>query len=123
MQSSYSISADYIKNVLKNKNKKKSKEDKVWTCEEITDLLKRNDKFVINSLIILHSYQTKEEQYNKSTDEANGVGFNAYDAGPLTDVYDWMAKNNVITFKQVNFVRKKIIKYKRQLTAIANHEL
>lgn len=122
MQNSYTINADYIKNVLKRKGEK-DKNNKVWTVEEIADLLQRNDKFVINSLIVLYSYQTREEQFDQTTVEANGVGFNAFDAGPLTDIYDWMVKNGIITIKQVNFVRKKIMKYKRQLTEIANHEI
>ena len=121
MQNSYSISKEYIKSVLRNKRKCKS--DKIWTVDEIGHLLNKSDKFVVNSLIILYSYQTEDEQYNKSTDEANGVGFNAYDAGPLTDIYDFMFRSECITYKQINFVRKKLLKYRKQLTAIANHRI
>lgn len=121
MQNNYSISRDYVKNVIRNKREHKN--SRVWTSDEIQDLLNRNDKFVVNSLIVLHSYQTEDEQYNKSTDEANGVGFNAYDAGPLTDIYDHMIKSGSITYGQVNFVRRRLIKYRKQLAAIANHEI
>lgn len=96
---------------------------KTWTKDEILSLIKTNDKMVIRSVLKLYDYQTDREKLNMSTGEENGVGFNKYDSPFLTSIAQQIKKNYQLTTKQINVVRKKLLKYAGQLTRIANYEI
>lgn len=94
-----------------------------WSVEDIKNLLKTNDTFVIRSLIKLYSYQTLDEKKAGETKDNNGVGFNGADAAVLSQISRDMIKTYIISKGQVNFVRRKIMKYAKQLTRIANGKI
>ena len=103
---------DYYNNVYAKR--------RVWTEDEIKNLLKSNDKFLVRALVKLYGFQTDEEKTSESTIEHNGMGFNAIDSTFLTSVSKFYLSRGYITEKQKMAVRKRIVKYAGQLTRIAN---
>lgn len=91
-----------------------------WSVEEIKKLLRENDVFVIRSLLKLYSFQTEVEKKVKSTNGINGVGFNAYDSKALTEIVKVCIANKMLSNGQVEYVRKKLLKYSKQIMKIAN---
>ena len=96
------------------------KKKRVWKQEEIKQLIQVNDKMLYRSLQILYSFQTADEKSYKDTTEKNGKGFNSVDAQFLSSCADFLIKNGFLTDKQKTIVRKKLIKYTKQLTEVAN---
>lgn len=101
----------------------KADENKVWSPDEIKDLIQTNDKVLYGALIYLYRYQTSDERIHKETRNNNGVGFNSVDAKFLSSVSEFFLKTGFLTYKQKQIVRKKLMKYVKQLTKIANHQL
>lgn len=96
---------------------------KEWTVDEIKGLLEKSDKMVCLSLIQVYNKQTASEQVAGETKEHNGVGFNGVDAGFLSSCAEFYKKANFLTPKQMTMVRKKMMKYAKQVTFLANeHE-
>lgn len=95
---------------------------KVWKVEEIRELLLNNNRMVGNSLIQLRNCQTLEELEGKHTSELNGKGFNSFDAELLTNLADYYELRGLLTRRQLEVARKRILKYARQLTVIANNK-
>lgn len=93
---------------------------RTWTENEIKNLIQTNDKVLYGALKKLYACQTSEEQAWASTHESNGVGFNAIDAEFLTSVANFLIGNGFLTKKQKEITRKKLIKYNKQLTRLAN---
>lgn len=116
INSVYKFDKDYVSATLHNVSGKRND----WTTDEIKFLLQNNDRFVVNSLLKLYSYQTTAEQYNENTVERNNVGFNIYDADLLSNIAKQCIDKYFITVSQIELIRKKIIKYRKQLTKIAN---
>lgn len=111
----YIFTSDFIGSIYQQ-----VKSDKVWEVNTIRHLLETNDIFVIRSLIKLYSYQTNEEKLTNSVTVKNRRGFNSYDSLKLSPICKAVIKNNSITKDKVSYVRSKILKYSKQLTAIAN---
>ena len=95
-------------------------EKKVWTKEEIHELVQTNDIVLYRALKKLYDCQTADEQASGETKEHNGAGFNSVDAQFLTSVAEFMIRNGFLTEKQKVITRKKMVKYTKQLTKIAN---
>lgn len=93
---------------------------KVWEEDEIKSLVQTNDKVLYGALKNLYNCQTADEQTDADTRHANGVGFNAIDAPFLTSVSQFLMKRGFLTDKQKQITRKKLVKYNKQLTALAN---
>lgn len=93
---------------------------RTWDKEEIVHLLQISDRFVVNSLLRLYDKQTVDEKNSRTTQHSNKMGFNAFDAKPLSGVAVQVIQNQFITPKQIGFCRSKLIKYAGQLTRIAN---
>ena len=93
---------------------------RVWTEEEIKNLVQTNDKVLYGALKKLYAKQTADEQRSKETKENNGVGFNGVDAGFLSSTAEFLLRTGFLTDKQKVIVRKKMVKYTRQLTRLAN---
>ena len=93
---------------------------RVWTAEEIKNLVQTNDKVLYGALKNLYNCQTSDEQSWGETTHANGVGFNAFDAEFLTSVAQFLIRNGFLTDKQKVLTRKKLVKYNAQLTRLAN---
>ena len=96
------------------------KAKRVWTAEEIKNLVQTSDKVLYGALKKLYACQTADEQTSAETTHANGAGFNAIDAEFLTSCSQFLLKNGFLTDKQKVIVRKKLVKYNKQLTMLAN---
>ncbi len=83
---------------------------------QIYQMIDESDEFTIGCLLELHSRQTWDEQYSRSTDEANSVGFNKIDASPMSNIAEFYIQKEFITPKQIAFVKKIIKKYHGQLS-------
>lgn len=93
---------------------------RVWTEEEIKNLIQVNDKVLYGALKKLYACQTAEEQNDKETHEQNGKGFNGIDAPILSNFCEFLNKTGFLTPKQKVLARKKLVKYNKQLTVLAN---
>lgn len=96
------------------------KAKRVWTEEEIKFLVQNNDKVLYGALKNLYNCQTADEQSSAETTHANGAGFNALDAEFLTSCAKFLLERGFLTDRQKVIVRKKLVKYNKQLTRLAN---
>jgi hypothetical protein len=94
---------------------------RIWTEEEIGNLIQTNDRVLYNGLKKLYECQTVDEQRTESTNHHNGRGFNSADAKFLTSVAKYLLRYGYLSEKQKYVTRKRLVKYTRQLTRIANH--
>jgi hypothetical protein len=94
--------------------------EKIWDNNEIEQLLKSNDIAVVRALMAIYNNQTSEEKVSCGTFVNNGIGFNAFDVHYLTPYINILLKGGKLNLHQIQYVRKKIIKYKGQLCKIAN---
>lgn len=101
-----------------------------WTRAEILTLLASNDKAVGKALTALLKRQTQAEKASHATIEANGRGFNAFDADIMTSMAEFYAKTGYLTSRQLRWLRgttaktkvSRIGKYAGQLAEIANQK-
>lgn len=93
---------------------------KVWTEDEIRELIQTNDVVLYRALKRLYACQTEDEQRAGQTKIYNGVGFNGADSRFLSSTAEFLNKTGFLTTKQKAVVRKKMIKYTKQLTRLAN---
>lgn len=93
---------------------------RVWTEDEIKELVQTNDKVLYGALKKLYDCQTEDEKCTGKTKEHNGAGFNGIDAQFLTSAADFLGRSGFLTDKQKVIVRKKLVKYTKQLTRLAN---
>lgn len=93
---------------------------KIWTEQEIKDLIQTNDIVLYRALQGLYKCQTDEEQAAGQTHVVNGKGFNGVDAPILSSFCEFLNKTGFLTSKQKALARKKLIKYNKQLTKLAN---
>lgn len=93
---------------------------RVWTEDEIKNLIQTNDKVLYGALKNLYACQTSDEQVMGTTKENNGAGFNGLDAPILSSFCEFLNKTGFLTPKQKVIARKKLVKYNKQLTKLAN---
>ena len=93
---------------------------RVWTEDEMKVLVQTNDKVLYGALKRLYECQTADEQASGETRVRNGAGFNGSDARILTSMAEFLKKTGFLTPKQMVIVRKKLVKYNKQLTRLAN---
>lgn len=98
-------------------------ESKIWTKEEIINLLENNRTMVIRSLMQLYNLQTADEKGSLHTNESNGVGFNQFDSRILTSIAEFYDSHRFLSEKQMYVVKRRIKKYAGQLTKIANKQI
>lgn len=93
---------------------------RIWTEEEIKRLIQENDKVLYGALLKLYGEQTADEQTAGETKHYNGRGFNGADSRFLSSVAEFLKKRGFLTPKQKAAVRRRLVKYNKQLTALAN---
>lgn len=93
---------------------------KVWTEEEIKNLVQTNDKVLYGALKKLYAQQTADEQRTGDVKEHNGRGFNSLDARILSSFAEFLLRTGFLTYKQKLLTRRKLVKYTKQLTRLAN---
>ena len=91
--------------------------------EELKELIKESDEWVIGALITLYHLQDEDEKWTKSTRKLNSVGFNALDAKDMTSIAEFYLKRNYLTKNQINYVRKTMYKYCGQLSTVGTKPL
>lgn len=101
-------------------------EVKVWNQEEIKEkLVSGNRMWVEHGVVAIFNKQTESEKHSDETHHLNGVGYNGTDARIMSSFAKWLisGKNHHLSDKQFTIAHKKIVKYSKQLTKIANGEL
>ena len=93
---------------------------RIWTEEEIKKLVQENDEVLYGALKKLYACQTADEQASGETHVINGMGFNGADAPILSSMAEFLKKTGFLTPKQKVICRKKLVKYNKQLTKLAN---
>ena len=93
---------------------------KVWTVDEITTLMQTNDTVLYGALKKLYACQTADEQAMGVTAENNGIGFNGVDSEIMSSFAEFLLKKGYLSPKQKEIARKKLYKYRKQLTNLAN---
>lgn len=96
---------------------------KVWTKEQIVELLKTNETAVLRGIVAIYNYQTKTEQDSNQTIEHNGIGFSGVDGGILGSFAKQIIKSKKLSIKQFAIAKNKMPKYAGQLAKISNHEM
>lgn len=99
---------------------KPQKSKRVWSEEEIKKLVQENDKVLYGALRKLYAEQTSDEQAAGTTKHYNGVGFNGADAKIMSSFAEFLKKTGFLTPKQKAVARRKLVKYNKQLTRLAN---
>ena len=102
--------------------KKEQTEFTPFTPDIIKNIVGSNDDQCKKALLKLYAYQTSDEQMIGTTRYINGVGFSGADADILTSFAKQLQKNNYLSPKQMNILRKKMTKYSKQLARIANFD-
>ena len=93
---------------------------RIWTAEEIKNYVQTSDFVLYKGLLKLYDCQTADEKMAGSTSHDNGAGFNGVDAPILSSFAEFLIKTGFLTPKQKVIARKKLVKYTKQLTALAN---
>ena len=93
---------------------------RVWSEEEIKELVQTNDKVLYGALKKLYDCQTMDEKQEGATRHYNGKGFNGADSRFLSSVSEFLIRNGFLTEKQKYVTRKRLVKYTKQLTGLAN---
>lgn len=93
---------------------------KIWEASFIRNKVASDNRWALRGLLAIYKFQTEVEKSMQDTVESNGVGFNGVDSKILSSIAEFYLKNNVITNKQLNVVKKLMPKYANQLTRIAN---
>lgn len=96
------------------------KKHRVWTEDEIKNLVQTNDKVLYGALRKLYAEQTSDEQAAGTTKHYNGVGFNGADAKIMSSFAEFLKRTGFLTSKQKAVARRKLVKYNKQLTRLAN---
>lgn len=111
-----------VANMKENVNEARKKDGTDYTPEEVMYKIETNDLVLYGAIKYLYNEQTQDEKSSGSTREHNGRGFNAYDAEFMSSLAEWLLAdpNHKLSAKQKEVARKKLKRYKTQLTALAN---
>lgn len=91
----------------------------MWTEPTIFQLLKTNDRAVARGMVAIWQRQTAGEQGARATWVQNGVGFSASDAKRGSAWAARFLRGDKLDIGEMAAARKLILKYRRQLLAIA----
>lgn len=97
-------------------------EYKLWTKDEIKEMLEKDDKAVEKGVLTIFYFQTKDEREKESATRSNGVGFNRIDSEIMSSFAKRLQEGKSLTVKQMEIARKKILKYAGQLVKVANEK-
>jgi capsular polysaccharide biosynthesis protein len=91
-----------------------------WNKERIQGLLEAKTEAVTRACVAIYNLQTSDEAAGHYTRQRNNVGFSQYDAGFCTDMAKKILRGDSLSVKQVYSLRKRMMRYHRQLVEIAN---
>lgn len=93
---------------------------RIWTEDEIRDYVQTNDKVLYGAIKKLYNEQTEDEKEAGQTKYYNNVGFNGADSKFMSSVAEFLIRRGYLTEKQKFAARKRMVKYTKQLTRLAN---
>lgn len=93
---------------------------RIWTEDEIRDYVQTNDKVLYGAIKKLYNEQTEDEKEAGQTKHYNNVGFNGADSKFMSSVAEFLIRRGYLTEKQKFAARKRMVKYTKQLTRLAN---
>jgi len=82
--------------------------------DDIKDRMK-TDKFLLQCMLKIFSFQTSWEKQDDTTQVWNDVGFSGVDVEFLSSVSNQYIKKGYLSDKQMVYVRKRMIKYAGQI--------
>jgi len=91
--------------------------------DAIRDMIVTNDEWAVRALLAIYGRQTAYEQSTDSTQDHNNVGFSSCDAEILSSFARQYQKNRWLSAKQMCILRRKMVKYTRQLLEISRAKL
>lgn len=97
--------------------------EKVWTKEEVKELIATKDEMVRRGLLVIFALQTADEKNSEHTTHTNGVGFTGFDGELMSSFAHQLKEKGYLSPKQLEMTRKKLVKYASQLAKVANGEL
>lgn len=86
-----------------------------YTKEFIKEKLSTDRQWIERGLVVLHNFQTQDEQKEKHTKYHNGVGFNGTDGVFLSKCAEWVKRGNRLSDYHLGKCKKKLPKYWRQI--------
>ena len=92
----------------------------MYKINDIVRLIKTNDRAVDRAMVAIYRRQTADEKRSSTTRHDNARGFSSADAGKGSYYARWVLNGNRLTGQHLRQARKMAIKYRRQLTEIAN---
>ena len=95
-------------------------ERKKYTKDEIVTQIQNNRAWAVRALMAIYERQTADEQVAETNHIHNGAGFTSFDAPILTSMAKFYEQKHFLTDKQLGVVRKRIVRYHRQLFELAN---
>ncbi len=93
---------------------------KKWSKEEIAYKMETDNVWLYRGLMAIYKHQTEDEKSSGITKHDNGIGFNGVDANFMTNLALFYKSYGFLTQKQLAHCRKKMKKYAKQLSNIAN---
>ena len=103
-----------MEKVFKMTKKQKTK----LRVDAIKDRMKCDDKFLLNCMLKIFSFQTDWEKKDDDTKTLNDEGFNSVDAEFLSSLSNQYIKKGRLSEKQIHYAKKKMIKYAGQIDRI-----
>ena len=112
---------DEVKDLLYKKNEAPVTEDrKIWTRDQINDILNRSDAAVERAIKNLYKLQTDSEKHSRTTKVTNSYGFSAFHAKRGTYYAEWLNSGKNLTGKHLDKARAIALRHSSQLVDIAN---
>lgn len=94
--------------------------NKVWNETEIVTMILNNNRAVERAMVAIYHRQTESEKSSDATLQSNGEGFAEPDAKLGSYYARWVISGRNLSGKHLDRARQMAIKYRRQLTEIAN---
>lgn len=94
-----------------------------WNKENITALLRTNDRAVERAMVVLLERQTRDEQYCENTAHSNQRGFNCAHAKRGTYYGKWVRSGRYLTGTHLERARSIALRYTQQLADQANENI
>lgn len=98
-------------------------EKKVYTKQDIKQLLLTNDKAVDRAILALYNLQTQDEKGSGETLHSNKVGFSGADGKFGSYLARYILLGNQLSGEYKNRARNMVLKYVGQLVKVANKNL
>lgn len=83
--------------------------------DNIVDKLIKDEAFLVNALLSIYNQMDYSEKVSGQAVEDDGVGFDKYRSPILISISKQVLKSRIITEKQVEVVRRHIVRYRKQV--------